>query len=303
MAQQRLSGPGEAIGTRITDLDAWSKLQLGWLDYEVVVAGQNRVLDIGPHEYNSAKPQGAVVVLPDMRKTLNYGQPFAGTNQWWSTRGNDLANTMTRPIGLTGKTSASLTLKARYDIQPDFDFLYTPVSTDGGVTWTALNGTAGGAPFQRDSGNLPALSGSSNGNWVDMNVPLDSVAGKNALLRFQYRTDGALARDGFFADNITITVDRTTLLLDGAESGANGWVLDGFRIAPSSETRAFDNFYIASNRTDQSYVSTCAPDPTTSGSRTSPPSLSTSRTKPASWCPIGTCPRSTTTPASTWAPA
>ena len=253
MAQQRVSGAGEVIGTRINDLDAWSKLQLGWLDYEVVVAGQNRTLDLGPHEYNSAKAQGVVVVLPDKSKTFHYGQPFAGLNQWWSTKGNNLSTTMTRPLDLTGKTSASLTLKARYDIQPDFDFLYTQVSTDGGVTWTALSGTAGGTPFQRDFGGQPALSGSTGGNWVDMFVPLDSVAGKNALLRFQYRTDGALARNGFFADDITITVDGAALPTDGAENGANGWQLDGFRTAASTETRVFDNFYLASNRTYESY--------------------------------------------------
>ena len=65
MAQQRVSGPGEVLGSRVNDMDPWSKLQLGWLDYEVVVAGQTKTLDLGPHEYNSAKAQAAVVVLPD----------------------------------------------------------------------------------------------------------------------------------------------------------------------------------------------------------------------------------------------
>ncbi|RSM56181.1 protease [Amycolatopsis sp. WAC 01376] len=253
MAQQRVSGPGEVIGTRINDLDAWSKLQLGWLDYEVVVAGQTRTLDLGPHEYNSAKAQAVVVVLPDKPKTFHHGQPFAGPNQWWSTRGNNLSTTMTRPLDLTGKTSASLTLKARYDIQPDFDFLYTQVSTDDGVTWTAVDGLAAGAPFQRDFSGLPALSSTTGGNWIDVNVPLDSIAGEKALLRFQYRTDGALARSGFFADDITITADGAPLLTDGAENGANGWALDGFRTAAATETRLFDNFYLASNRTYESY--------------------------------------------------
>ncbi|RSN46093.1 protease [Amycolatopsis sp. WAC 04197] len=253
MAQQRVSGPGEVIGTRINDLDAWSKLQLGWLDYEVVVAGRTRTLELGPHEYNSAKAQGVVVVLPDKQKKFHYGQPLAGLNQWWSTKGNNLSTTMTRPIDLTGKTTASLTLKARFDIQPDFDFLYTQVSTDGGVTWTSLDGIAGGAPFQRDFGGQPGLSSSSGGNWVDMTVPLDAVAGKKALVRFQYRTDGALARNGFFADEISIVGDGAPLLTDGAENGANGWQLDGFRTAGGTETRSFDNFYLASNRTYESY--------------------------------------------------
>ena len=50
MAQSRLSGKGEPIGTRAGDLSAWDKLQLGWLDYEVTVAGA------GPRPSASARP-------------------------------------------------------------------------------------------------------------------------------------------------------------------------------------------------------------------------------------------------------
>jgi immune inhibitor A len=253
MAQQRVSGPGEVLATRVNDMAAWDKLQLGWLDYEVVVAGQTKTLELGPHEYNSAKPQGVVVVLPDKVKTTQLGAPFAGARQWWSTKGDNLDTTLTRPLDLTGKTSAALSLKARYDIEQDFDFLYVQASTDGGATWTALDGTAGGRPFERDAGGAPALSSSSGNNWVDMNVPLDSLAGKNALLRFHYKTDGGLALAGFFADEISITADGSAIVTDGAESGNNGWTPAGFRTTTGTETQSFDNFYVASHRTYQSY--------------------------------------------------
>ena len=253
MAQQRVSAPGEAIGERVNDMDAWDKLQLGWLDYETVVAGQNKTLELGPHEYNSAKAQGVVVVLPDKEKTFEYGAPFAGANQWWSDKGNDLDNTMTRTLDLTGKTSASLTLKARYDIEEDFDYLYAQASTDGGATWTTLDGTVDGKPFIKDSSDSPAVSGSSADKWVDMVVPMDSLAGKSVQFRFRYRTDGGLALNGFFADDITFTADGAPVLTDGAESGANGWTLKGFQTTTGTVKKAFDNFYIASNRTYESY--------------------------------------------------
>ena len=65
MAQSRASAPGDqGIGTRAADLGAWDKLQLGWLDYEIVPAGQTRTLDLGPHEYNSAKAQGRRLAAP-----------------------------------------------------------------------------------------------------------------------------------------------------------------------------------------------------------------------------------------------
>ena len=43
MAQSRLGAKNEpCIGDRAGDLGAWNKLQLGWLDYETVVAGRRR---------------------------------------------------------------------------------------------------------------------------------------------------------------------------------------------------------------------------------------------------------------------
>jgi immune inhibitor A len=184
---------------------------------------------------------------------FQYGAPAAGENQWWSTKGDDIDTSMTRTVDLTGKTSASLDLQSRYDIELDFDYLYVQASTDGGATWQALDGTVNGQPFSRDADNAPAITGSTGGEWLDTHVSLDSLAGKTALLRFRYKTDGAVAENGFFADEIAITADGAPVFTDGAESGANGWTLDGFRTTKAVETELFDNFYIASNRTYESY--------------------------------------------------
>jgi immune inhibitor A len=251
MAQNRVSGPGEVPGERANEFSAWDKLQLGWLDYEVAVAGQERVFELGPHEYNSAKAQGLVVVLPDISKSFDYGAPFAGSRMWWSEKGNDLDNSMTVPLDLRGKTTASLSLKARYDIEVDYDYLYVEASNEDG-SWTQLDGVVNGAPFQRDSADAPALSASSGGQWVDMTVPLDAHAGKQTKLRLAYRADGALALQGFFADAISVVADGTPVLTDGGET-TGVWTTRGFRTTEGKETKAFDQFYIASNRTYESY--------------------------------------------------
>ena len=249
MAQSRLSGRGEPLGTRAGDLGAWEKLQLGWLDYELVRAGDARNLDLGPSEYNTAKPQAAVVVLPQKEVTSDYGAPAAGERFWWSGSGDDLANTMTREVDLTGKTTASLALQARFDIEAEYDYLYVQTSTDGGATWTARDGTVDGEPFVRDGSDQPAISGSSGGEWVDVAVPLDDLAGAPVLLRFLYRTDGGVAPDGFFADEIVVTVDGAAVVTSGAEDGDEGWTLDGFTSTTGIETGLFDNYYIAASRT------------------------------------------------------
>ena len=253
MAQSRLGAKGDqAIGTHPGDLGAWNKLQLGWLDYETLVAGQKRTLTLGPQEYNSAKPQAAVVVLPDKVVTTPLGAPYAGTKQYFSGNADNLNTTLSTTIDLTGRTTASVGLKGRYEIEADYDFLYVEATADNGATWAQLDGTIDGAPFGRDASGTPAISGSSGGAWQDIQVPLNAYAGKSIQFRFHYRTDGGLSAGGFFADDITVTADGTIVSTDGAE-GTPLWTLGGFSIVGATTTASYDNFYIAGNRTYVSY--------------------------------------------------
>ena len=301
MAQSRLSGAGEPIGSRAGDLSAWDKLQQGWLDYEVVVAGQDRTLDLGPHEYNSAKAQAAVVVLPEKTVTFEYGAPFAGEKQWWSTSGDNLETSLSTSFDLTGASTAQLTAKARFDIEADFDYLYAQASVDGGDTWTFLDGTVGGEPFVEDGSGNPAISGSSEGQWLDLVVPLDSALGRNVTFRFLYRTDGGVAPDGFFADNIVVTADGAPVAATGGEDGDHDeWTADGFVTTTGTETGDFPNFYIASNRSHVSYDKYLETGPYNFGFAPSGrTSLSTSPTRKACSSRTGTRRSPTTTPAST----
>ena len=254
MAQSRLGAKNDAgIGDRGGDLGAWNKLQLGWLDYEVVVAGQKRTLELGPQEYNSTKAQGAVVVLPQRAYEFQNGKPFEGTKQFFSGNEDDLNTTMTRSIDLTGKSSAAVSMKGRYSIEADFDYLFFEASTDGGQSWVSLPGTANGQALKEISPGRYALDGSSDGNWVDVNVNLDSVVGKAVQFRLRYQTDGGVSEGGFYGDALTVTADGQTLLTDGAEAGAPGWTLNGWSIVEETYTRLFDNYYIAGNRSYVSY--------------------------------------------------
>jgi immune inhibitor A len=252
MAQSRLNAAGEPLGTRPGDLGAWNKLQLGWLDYETVVAGQSKTLNLGPQEYNTAKAQGVVVVLPDKEVTTELGAPFAGNGQFFSGNADDLNTSMTKDINLAGKTTAAVTLKGRYDIEADYDYLYFEASTDNGATWTRLDGTLNGAALPRDASNTPALTGSSAGAWSDIAIPLNAYAGKALKFRLHYLTDGGVSDGGFFGDDVTVTADGATVSADGAE-GASTWALNGFSIVGATSTKEFDNFYIAGHRSYVSY--------------------------------------------------
>jgi immune inhibitor A len=252
MAQSRLNGKGEPLGTRPGDLGAWEKLQLGWLDYEAVSHTQRKTLDLGPQEYNTDKAQGAVVVLPDKTVSSDNGAPASGSQQFFSGSGDDLASSMTTEVDLTGKTSASFRGKIRYSIEEGYDYAYFQASTDGGNTWTSLAGTVNGTDYGLDTSGKPGIDGEQK-SWADLVVPLDAYAGQKIQLRAYYKTDGGLAMPGLFLDDVSVVADGQTILTDGAEGGSPAWTFDGFSVVGATTTQSYDNFYVMGHRSPVSY--------------------------------------------------
>jgi len=248
MAQSRLGAKGEQwIGDRAGDLGLWNKLQLGWVNYVNVKAGKTKLVDLGPQEYNSKKPQAIVVTLPKKTVTTELGAPYAGTKQYYSGNADNLDNTLTKTFDLTGKTSATFNMKGRYHIEADYDYLYFEASTDG-TTWTKLDGTVDGAPFGTD-GTSPAITGDSD-TWADISVPLSAYAGAPVQFRLHYVTDGGVSAGGFFGDAISLVADGSEIFADGAET-AGVWTAWGFTTVGATVSNQFDHFYLAGNR---SYV-------------------------------------------------
>ncbi|WP_274915503.1 immune inhibitor A domain-containing protein [Streptomyces sp. WZ-12] len=260
-----------AIGDLPGDLGAWDKLQLGWLNYATAKAATPSRHTLGVAEYNTKNKQALVVELPAKKVTTEIVKPAEGAAQWWSGMGDNLANTLTRTVDLTGRSTAALTLKGWWDIEKDYDFLYTEVSTDGGATWTPLDGTAGGAPLPRDASGKPALTGTVAAHQA-LSFPLDAYAGKKIGLRFRYQTDGGVAQKGFTADALTLTADGAPLFTDGAETGDNGWTADGFSRIGASFTKDYPQYYLAENRQYVSYDRTLKSGPYNFGWKSTRPS-------------------------------
>jgi immune inhibitor A len=242
----------DSIGDLPGDMNAWDKLQLGWLDYDVANAGKRSTHKLGVAEYNTKDAQALVVQLPKKTVTTEVVTPAQGATQWWSGSGDDLRNTLTRPLDLTGKSSAALTLDGWWDIEQDFDYLYTEVSTDG-ANWTPIDGTLGdGTAIPKDGSGKPALTGTVAAHQK-LTFPLDAYAGKNIQLRFRYQTDGGVAQKGFTADEITVTADGATLFSDNAETADTAWAANGFSRIGASITDDYAQYYIAENRQYVSY--------------------------------------------------
>ncbi|MER6980466.1 immune inhibitor A domain-containing protein [Streptomyces carpinensis] len=260
----------EAIGNLPGDLNAWDKLQLGWLNYDTAKAGVNSSHKLGLAEYNTKRKQALVVSLPDKAVKTEVVAPAQGASQWWSGSGNDLKNTLTRSVDLTGKSSATLSLDGWYDIEAEYDYLYAEVSTDGGANWTALDGTVNGQPIPRDASDKPGLTGSIDA-YAKLSYPLDAYAGKKFDLRFRYQTDGGVALKGFAADEITLTADGSTVFSDNAESADPAWTAAGFSRIGASFTKDYKQYYVAENRQYVSYDKTLQVGPYNFGFSTTRP--------------------------------
>lgn len=260
----------QAIGDLPGDMNAWDKLQLGWLDYDVAKAGVKSTHTLGVAEYNTKNAQALVVALPEKEVTTEVVAPAEGATQWWSGSGDDLRNTLTRAVDLTGKASASLSLDGWWDIEQDYDYLYTEVSTDG-ANWTPVDGTlADGSAIPRDGSGKPALTGTVDA-YQKLTFPLDAYAGQKISVRFRYATDGGVAQKGFAADEIKVTADGATLFSDNAEAADAAWTATGFSRIGASITDDYAQYYIAENRQYVSYDKTLKVGPYNFGFSTTRP--------------------------------
>jgi immune inhibitor A len=268
-----------AIGGLPNDFGPWEKLQLGWLDYDTAQAAASSLHRLGPSalQYPEGQRrrarQGLVVELPEKTVTTEIHPPAQGEAQWWSGMGDELSNTLTRTVDLTSAPaggSASLDLTGWWSIEKDYDYLYAEASTDGGETWTSLDGTAGGEPIPRDGADRPALTGESSGD-VALSYPLDAYVGESIELRFRYVTDGSTTQTGFTADEIAVTAGGEVVVSDDAESGDAGWTAEGFSRVGASITGDHPQFYIVENRQYVGYDETLEVGPYNFGWETDRP--------------------------------
>jgi len=167
--------------------------------------------------------------LPDKVRAMN--TPATGSYEFYGGRGDEVFNTMTASVDLTGAASATLDYDTYFNIEETWDYGFVQVSVDNGTSWQSLSTpntrsdvANGGYPDVQ--ANVPGYTGSSNG-WIHESIDLSAYAGKKIDLRFVYATDWSTNTDGFFVDNVKVTANNAALLEDGAE-GTSSFAFDGF---------------------------------------------------------------------------
>ena len=236
-------------------MNAWDKLQLGWLNYASVSPGEHKkfTLTLGPAEYNSNNPQAVVVNLPDKRVTSQDRIAVRGLEVLLlghERRPRQHDDEVGRPSGRCEadregpvQHRAGLGLRVppgldgrRHDVDERPD---EPVDDD----------RSNGQNFGQGITGL-----STGGSWVDLTADLAAYGGKTVLLQFRYWTDGAQQGNPGAAIQPGISLDEiavTGQAVDGAEASA-GWTFvpatGGFRATTGTEENSYYNAYIAENR-------------------------------------------------------
>lgn len=221
-----LSSRTGPLGEYAGDLDAWSKLQLGWLAYDRARAATPSTHTLGVGSYNTRDPQGLVVDLPAREISTPLGRPYQGEWQWWSGKGDNLEQTLTRQIDLSRATEPTLRAHAAYAIEQGYDFLYAEVSRDG-AAWTPV-----GQP----------LTGSSD--WREIAYDLSPYAGGRIWFRFRYSTDSNTSESGFRLDDVQVP----GVFADDVEQGEDEWTAVGFARSGEVGVQRFSRAYLAENR-------------------------------------------------------
>ena len=207
----------------------------GYGDRQVRVRGVELIFDYGERE--GTLPQFAAryidVRLPGGAAAVGFrGQAevaqvgtrcHSGRYCWWGDGGDSIDSTLTREFDLSGLDVATLEFWAWFEIEEGWDYAYVEVSTDGGKTWTVLEGrhTTSVDPVGNSFGH--GYTGAS-GQWVHESIDLSPYVGGVVLLRFEYVTDDAVYLDGFVVDDVTIP---ELGFFDDAEQN-RGWSAAGF---------------------------------------------------------------------------
>lgn len=214
------------------------------LDWNEVTTKGTQVLLDQANSPNGKNAIAAKVNLPQKKTPVN--TPAAGTSQYWGGQADEIDSKMVTTVNLTGKSSATLTFDAWYDIEEQWDFAFVQVSEDNGASWKSLGNTntrsdvtSQGYPTILNS--MPGFTGNSNG-WQAQSFDLSAYSGKSIQLRLRYATDWGTSQIGFFADNIKVIADGQTLVDDGAENDSSAFSLSGFE--KSDGNKYSDHYYL-----------------------------------------------------------
>lgn len=153
--------------------------------------------------------------------------PYEGSHMWQSgamTDGDDLTTDLTLTMAGPLPANSALDFKTSYNIEPDWDYGYVQVSTNGGSSWVNLASTITTTtdPNLQNLGN--GITGTS-GDWVDAHFDLSAYAGQTIMIRFSYVCDAFVYGDGWYIDLVSVGPPGAPVFSDDVETLKPEWAV------------------------------------------------------------------------------
>lgn len=133
--------------------------------------------------------------------------------------------TLTQPVSIPNTSYARLNFWAKWNIEAGWDYVQVLVRPTNSFNWIPLQGKYTKPGGSNQLPGQPLYDGVSD--WVLEDIDLTAYAGKNIFLRFTFKSDGAVNADGFYFDDVKITV------LDVETGLATRLVNNGLSVYPS----------------------------------------------------------------------
>ncbi|MBC7641911.1 MAG: immune inhibitor A [Flavobacterium sp.] len=134
-------------------------------------------------------------------------------------------------ISLINVLQAELSFYAKWDIEKGFDYTILEISNNNGTTWIPQCGkfTVSGTSSQVDG--KPLYDGTQN-TWVKETINLSDYIGSNILIRFRFKSDNGAVADGFYFDDLKVTVINPSSLSN------EDFILNNINISPNPTANA-----------------------------------------------------------------
>lgn len=169
-------------------------------------------------------------------------------------------------VSLKKAYGATLEYSARWDLENGYDYVQVMLSTNFGSTWIPLAGSytkLGSGSFQPTG--QPLYNGLQS-TWITEQISLDPYVENDIKLRFYFRSDASVVADGFYVDDIKVTVyDKGVQPVVTSFNTLEGWNLLSLPISlvdqrssvlfptATSQTYEFNGSYIIADTIKNGY--------------------------------------------------
>lgn len=135
-------------------------------------------------------------------------------------------------IDLDEAVYAVLNFWARWDIETGYDYVQVMISDNNGISWTPMPGKYTRLGNSNQAYNQPVYDGTQIA-WVKEEINLEQFLGEEIKIRFVLKSDSYVVGDGYYWDDMTVTVVD---LATGLDAGKPAIPADAVSVQPNPAT-------------------------------------------------------------------